>query len=431
MKTIVFVHGTGVRKESYDASMKLVAGALSSTEIAIEPCFWGGECGATLFLGGASVPGFDRTRAIGSEPASENVYDVALWAMLYDDPVAELQLLALRDAGQQDFRPGGPSAGEEIVQRLTDFDAVSPALPGNQADALRELIAAAAIDRHIGVAQTRLLETPFLGGALGQAREPLGEYRQTLARALVATALAIAWGEGALPHGTVLLDGPARDRLVALIAAALGDAERSLASWVQEFAGRLVMGAGTRWFERQRGSLSQKIAPFGADVIAYQARPKPIRGYIRRTLNEVSAAAQARGRSGALVLLAHSLGGIACVDALIEAAHPAVMALITVGSQAPLLYELDALTSLSLPHDDNGRPTGKPGALPEHFPRWLNIYDPRDFLSYRAEPVFGASCVRDLVVDNRQPFPAAHSAYWSNAAVWKAVRSLLDEVSQL
>ena len=129
------------------------------------------------------------------------------------------------------------------------------------------------------------------------------------------------------------------------------------------------------------------------------------------------------------MLLAHSLGGIACVDALIEAAHPAVTALITVGSQAPLLHELDALGSLPLPRDAAGRPTGKAGTLPAHFPRWLNIYDRQDFLSYCAEPVFGASRVRDLMVDNQQPFPASHSAYWSNAAVWTPIRALLNEMS--
>ena len=430
MATVVFVHGTGVRKDSYDASFKLVAGALSASDVQVEPCFWGGELGAKLFLGGASVPDFDRTRAIEAESASEQDFDVALWAMLYDNPAAELQLLALRYTSEAEFVPGSLGAGEELAQRFRDLDIDRPALPADQAEELRKLLAEAELGAEVTAAQARLLEAPSFAEAIARAKEPLGEYRYALARALFAAALVNAWDHGTLPDGMVMLDGAARDRLVELVAGALGDAERAWGEWIKEYAGRLVASAGTRWFARRRGRLSEAAAPFGADVLAYQGRPAPIRSYIRHTLQTASAAAKLRGGDGGLLVLAHSLGGIACVDMLIEEAHPAVRALITVGSQAPLLYELDALTSQPLPRGTDGRPTGKAGTLPCHFPRWLNIYDPRDFLGYRAEPVFGADRVRDVVVDNRQPFPASHGAYWKNKAVWAAVAELLREVSE-
>jgi hypothetical protein len=66
-------------------------------------------------------------------------------------------------------------------------------------------------------------------------------------------------------------------------------------------------------------------------------------------------------------------------------------------------------------------PFGQP--LPSHFPQWLNIYDPRDFLSYVAAKVFPSSsrAIVDVEVDNRQPFARSHSAYWTNPETWDAI----------
>ncbi|MNL54526.1 hypothetical protein D3C87_1778660 [compost metagenome] len=113
------------------------------------------------------------------------------------------------------------------------------------------------------------------------------------------------------------------------------------------------------------------------------------------------------------VIIAHSLGGIAAVDWLIEAPS-SLKYLITVGSQAGFFYEIDALVSL---------PAG--AALPDHFPRkWLNIFDANDFLSYRAEPIFPGVAI-DKQVENGQPFPDSHSAYWRNPIVWENISAFL------
>src|SRR5262249_28293759 len=124
-----------------------------------------------------------------------------------------------------------------------------------------------------------------------------------------------------------------------------------------------------------------------------------------------------------VILLAHSLGGIACVELLILESLPEVKILITAGSQSPLFYEIGALGSL------------KPGAsLPDHFPRhWLNLYDPCDFLGYIAAPVFPTSPEREITdvrVNNKEPFPQAHTSYWNTKAVWDAIDSKLNEVLQ-
>jgi hypothetical protein len=101
------------------------------------------------------------------------------------------------------------------------------------------------------------------------------------------------------------------------------------------------------------------------------------------------------------------------VDLLVLQALPQVRLLMTVGSQAPFLYEIGALPSLR-----RGQP------LPDHFPDWLNVYDLNDLLSFTGQGIFGDR-VSDLRVESRQPFPTAHSAYWSNPAVWRALTARL------
>jgi hypothetical protein len=155
------------------------------------------------------------------------------------------------------------------------------------------------------------------------------------------------------------------------------------------------------------------VGPAG-DILLYQGRGDGIRKFI---LDEIKKC------TGTVVLLAHSLGGIACVDLLVLHRMSQVQLLITCGSQAPLLYELGALHSLAfqerVPRADR---------LPKDFPTWLNFYDLRDFLSYVAAPVFANGRISDVKVDNRLPFPESHSGYWRNADVWERVREDLRKV---
>ena len=155
---------------------------------------------------------------------------------------------------------------------------------------------------------------------------------------------------------------------------------------------------------RLRGALTDAAHPSAGDVLLYQARGDRIRAFIAK---QVATAAEP------VVLLTHSLGGIATVDLLATRRLPSVRLLVTVGSQAPFLYEIGALSSLA--HDD---------PLPAHMPAWLNIYDPDDLLSYVGAPLFPGQ-VEDVEVSNGQPFPQSHIAYWANPKVWDAIVSRL------
>ena len=102
-----------------------------------------------------------------------------------------------------------------------------------------------------------------------------------------------------------------------------------------------------------------------------------------------------------------------CADLLVRGEVPGVVGLITVGSQTPFMYEIGAFPGLTYPDP-----------LPDHMPRWLNVYDRRDILSYCGEAVFPGR-VSDVQVDNGQPFHYSHSAYWSNPALWNAISQFM------
>ncbi|MDR5763317.1 hypothetical protein [Caballeronia sp. LZ035] len=190
--------------------------------------------------------------------------------------------------------------------------------------------------------------------------------------------------------------GQQRDQLVAVLQPEFGGPGLGVKDW--------LLGRVTSFMAPRRDAFSNwSGAPLG-DILRYQARGETLRNFIGERVRQ----------TGASVILAHSLGGVAAVDWL-ASGNRNLAALVTVGSQAPFFYEIDALASC---------PYGT--KLPESFPRrWLNFYDPRDFLSYAGQALF-KGFAHDVKVDNGQPFPEAHSAYWHNdAEVWPEINRFL------
>ncbi|GAV44333.1 hypothetical protein [Streptomyces acidiscabies] len=390
MTSVVLVHGTGVREDGYASLFTLVSRQLAELErdLTPVPCFWGEEHGARLHLDGASLPTRPR----------EDIR-LASWGLLDADPLAELRLLAEEDERDTDayVPPRDLTPVEELAPLLADL-AEDPVvrqaaqthglLPGDLAEAARE----------VGEALTTLLP---------DTAAQVTTVRQVTARAVVASALASAdlrWDAAGAS-----LDGRGVEELLGVVLRALGEPGAALG--VVSDVTRpvwLPFWRGTEWaaswrVRRSRTKLSAQAAPPIGDILRYQARGEGLRRHIR---DVVEAAPPP------VVLLAHSLGGIACVDLLAtEDLRDKVRALVTVGSQAPFLYELDALHSLSV---------GDP--LPATFPRhWINVYDPRDPLAHVAAPVFGADRVTDVAVDTRRPLLRAHSAYWDHAPLYRAL----------
>jgi hypothetical protein len=173
-----------------------------------------------------------------------------------------------------------------------------------------------------------------------------------------------------------------------------------------------VMKIVTNYFEDRREALFEVIGPqMLADVIGYHGHRESIQRVLRTELLAAKAAAGDRP----VLPVALSLGGIALVDLLGAWPDAPVEACVTVGSQAPLLYTLDAIPSMRYDEAD-----------PPHLAvPWLNIYDSRDFLSFLAEPLFrrsdGLASVVDLRVRSGKDFPKSHGAYWYVPAVWDAI----------
>jgi len=364
MTAVVFVHGTGVRRPAFDETFAIVRRELLAIrdDLRIVPCEWGEQAGTKLHAGGQSIPTFAETKDVAGF-AGPN--DIDGWAILYLDPLFELRILGVSGPPAA-FVPGGSDKS---------LGAVSPASKAalNELDLLPKFEQACAA----------VLSSGEFANA-SQAK--VDDLQWTTARAIAAATAA----------GT-LLSAETRDALVSELAPRL---DRGVGAIVAKGIKQL----GSRWMANRRGALSDAAFPFPGDVLLYQVRGDAIRDCIRAAITEVA--------GEEVIIIAHSLGGIGTVDLLVSQPFPEVKRLITVGSQSPLLYELDALWSLRFG-----------SKLPAHFPFWSNVYDLRDFLSYVGSRIFHG--VEDLRVDNGQPFPESHSAYWTNRRFWDLIKTRL------
>lgn len=408
MTIVVFVHGTGVRQPRYAETLAAVTRAVAAVrpDAVVRGCYWGERFGARLSADGASVPEAARSRGPADSDLAELDasgagggggdldQDVGSWWVLYLDPIAELRSSTPSTIGEL-APPGRESAADVLAER---------ARAGLADPAVRSAADRAGLAGTLEAASAAILTHPDVRLSLDEVG-PDGGGGRLLARAIVAEAVRLLTDPPADPPP---LDGAARDALVTALAVRIDpdEATRAVPATVTSAlvgTGRLAWRlGGARFVERRRAAILDSAHPLPGDVMVYLAHGQGIRDLI---------AEQVRAAGEPVVLLGHSLGGIACLDLLVEQPGLPVVKLITVGSQAPLLYELGALPSL--------RP---PAGLPTHVPEWVNVYDPRDLLAYVGEVVFPGR-VRDVRVDSRQPFPHAHSAYWA----LEAFPQMLDE----
>lgn len=389
--TLLFVHGTGVRQVGYAASIKQIRENARKADLPVDVvgCFWGGSEGARLNLGGASIPGY--LEAGGGEPDEDDSL-MALWSVLYTDPWYELRVL--RNMPLEGQFPFGQEAPSEALRRsMEEF------IPS---ELLRAALEAAHLQEYFHAAVAALLKAVEFTEACETAPSDPLEHRRAIARALIAYTLVAAEEAEHL-----YMNGAVRDGLVEQLTNDL----HGYGMGVGEFLLRPVKGLALRLVTKKlvgdRGTVSDAAAPAAGDILRYVANGQRIRAYVQQSIADLG--------KGPVILVGHSLGGIICVDLLVRQAIPEVAALITVGTQAPLFYEIGALPSLNWKNP-----------LPGHFPPWLNIYDRHDLLSYIGSQVFPGQ-VKDVEAKNGQPFPQSHSAYWTNPDVWTAVRNWAAE----
>ena len=171
-------------------------------------------------------------------------------------------------------------------------------------------------------------------------------------------------------------------------------------------AGHGATAAGGKVVQYWRGPFSTAIQPFVGDIFRYLAFGEPLRRFIA---NQILSARPP------VVLVGHSLGGIACLDLLAREPGLPVAHLVTIGSQGSQLYRMGALPGLP---DEQTLPAG--------FPCWTNVYSRHDLLSYLAGQVFGHSQVTDVEISGAQTMPAAHSDYFNRPALYELLASSHD-----
>ena len=393
MTTVIFVHGTGGRESNFSetfAKIKLTL-LMERPDINVIPCLWGDSLGAKLNASGTSIPEYDTAR--GFEPTSED-YKIVLWQQLYQDPLYELRLLSLKSSDLSDSIPGQANLWDILDTKVRNFRISGEILLKLNKAGIAEVFEEAKKEVQESIPYTEALQNI--------TDETLKDYYAALARAIIAEAIALAKTQN--KYAVVLTNATLRDELIDRINEELTDRitpRGVIDDWVKKQLFGLAVALGTSYIKRKRGSLTDLAYPITGDILLYQGRQG---SQVRVFINDLIQQAESP-----VVLLAHSLGGIACVDMLAEKAIPKVSLLITVGSQAPFLYEINALHSLQYPD-----------ALPKYFPKWLNVYDRRDFLSYIGEKVFPGR-VQDIPVNNKQPFPESHGAYWENVETWNAI----------
>ncbi|MFD4747612.1 hypothetical protein ACFWOS_19430 [Streptomyces rubiginosohelvolus] len=406
----LFVHGTGVRRARHDVLFGRIRDRLSARfpQATVSSCYWGDRFGAELSAGAVSVPDMRRTRGAGEGIPAAAPPDVvaAEWLLLLTDPLCEVRVLA--EAGWETTGgftlPGVRSAGSEVLDLLAKL----PPEP-EETDELGALLRDTGLFGGFSGALEAVARSHEAVRAGTNATEDgfARELATALARAVVADALSAAGPEADCT-------GDERDRLVELVVTRIGGDARMPGGRAAGVLGRLALRVTTQpvlnvW----RGSITTGSSPFIGDILRYQARGEALRELLRARIAE---------EPGPTVVIGHSLGGIALVDLLaLSAARgeptPDVRLLVTVGSQAPFLHEMGALTGLA------------PGeSLPGDFPRWLNIFDRQDILAFLAEPVFpGDSRVTDHEVSSGQPFIPCHSAYFKLDAVYDRIALAVAE----
>lgn len=393
MTTVIFIHGISVREPQFSQTFKHIKAEFQNRlpQLRVIPCSWGDALGAKLNAHGASIPLYDTTR--NSQDVPEKDENILRWNQLYQDSLYELRLLSLNTKEDDDFNPNQEEAGEKIDEKVKEL---------NPSDELQGKLKEGGIFDVFDLAyQNVISSTPYREALETASDDNLTEYRNAIARAIVAEAIGISQTKNLYP--LISIDADLRDEIIECLSSEIMDSERGVGDWLTQQVFRL----STYELRKNRGFVSDVTTPVVGDIVLYQGRGQKIRDLIHNYIKEAESP---------VVLLAHSLGGIACVDLLVKKQLNQVKLLITVGSQAPYFYEINALHSLEF---------GK--TLPEYFPQWLNIYDRNDFLSFIGGGVF-ADRVQDILVDNKQPFPNSHGAYWTNKATWKAIVERIKKI---
>ena len=147
MITLVVVHGTGVREESYSKSLQHVRNRLEQgglRNVAVKPCFWGGELGADLGSRGLSIPDGRKWARDDRNPEQQMTWETARWSLLEADPLYELRILAVQYEALDAKRkvvPGEVPFRDRFYEAVGRLTVPQPELAPHFTDSLQLLLA--------------------------------------------------------------------------------------------------------------------------------------------------------------------------------------------------------------------------------------------------------------------------------------------------
>lgn len=405
--TLVFVHGTGVRKEGWVETFGRVQDygrQYGLDGVHFVGCPWGPDVGVPVdYIAGTLPPEVITRDALEVHQASEQEIETAIWSLLIEDPLFELRLVGEGGSvGEEDGAVvvGALRADQAAVSMLQAFRSRVASLDLSRMGATADMIAAEIVDAADAVGNApELLKA---AQAAGKASDP--DFITAVARSIVAHVLARHRFDppGAAPP--ILFDNKLRQALVERVDDALAPiATRGLLSaWIKEKVKGFAVQRASSWVESRRHGFMGMSTPAIGDVLFYQRRGDVFRRYV---------ASRLQGLERPVVAVGHSLGGIILVDLLSGPDAPPVDLLVTAGSQSPMLYAIDALGTIRWGQEK-----------PRPFTPWLNIYNRQDFLSFVAGRVFpGVSGITDAEVDPGVPFPESHSSYWYTSRTYELI----------
>lgn len=408
--SLFFVHGTGVRHEGYAQALDLVRAGLTANDLAgftVVGCQWGDTIGdrfdddwrelVARTLPPETTPTTDPDHLAGADDETSS------WEQLLRDPLLELRLVLLATPPPVTQPSGDTGAPARSLADVVDEIARHPPSVPNSGLTGDELAAAA---------RTLVASDELTTDGYGTLPATDRGIVRVVAQAIVALALARRRFAAPGTEPRAAMDSAARDAVVVAIERVLlpGQGPYAAPGGFEGRIRRFVQNRGTAFVRERRLQLMQEYAaPFLADVAFYLRHGDAFRAYVSDQL---------RTLDPPVIAVGHSLGGVILVDLLSRSEKEGtagVELLVTAGTQAPLLYALRALEHLS-PDDPASRP----------FTPWLNAYNPNDFLSFCAKPLFPDTpgIVDERIEPAGIPFPAAHGAYWMEDRLYQRIREV-------
>ena len=169
-----------------------------------------------------------------------------------------------------------------------------------------------------------------------------------------------------------------------------------------------------------RSNIMQVATSYVGDVMTYLARAAALRQFVHNTVIE----ACRQRPDEPLVIIAHSLGGVIAYDYAADPAfadRPPINLLVTIGSQVALFAEYGLVQGAVTPVEAGPRAHRPIYKEPHLCDRWLNFYDPADFLSFPIGRMFPGAAEGDQICSAGKPFPTSHSAYWENNQLYEVI----------